>query len=476
MPDTFTPPADVDFDESKAVPVESQPVSAQQVATSAAQTALQKPNVPTFQPPADANFDESTAVPVHTNEPSESNEEYGSTGFEHIQSAPDSLKQTASGAGSEALGMAKGTVTGSVPYQAVQELSQIPAEYRAFAQARKNGKGYVDAAKAAASVIQQKNDAVTMLKDRVKEFTTNPSHAIGKAIVDLIPVALGVTSLAGAPEAANAEMATAESVAPEAAEAAQTVKPAGIVQRVKQFVSPKAATQPESQAAYRTGAQASAEDAGVPQVPASNLGIRELLRKPIADAAQVEKGLYKTLNDAAGTAMKSLYDRQEEIQDALDEPTQIANKSVLQQELKTTQTSIADGETKVHTRLGEKATDLLTKAKAATQQRYAMEVGDQKLFNNESVVKGNIQHGESEEINVDSAIRNAENLDKPSKFAPRGTPTRLQQMFGEDGAKAFEQGLYDARKAGKAVMTRNTIVKTLVGGGVGIEALKKILD
>jgi hypothetical protein len=105
-----------------------------------------------------------------------------------------------------------------------------------------------------------------------------------------------------------------------------------------------------------------------------------------------------------------------------------------------------------------------------------MEVGDQKLFNNESVVKGNIQHGESEEINVDSAIRNAENLDKPSKFAPRGTPTRLQQMFGEDGAKAFEQGLYDARKAGKAVMTRNTIVKTLVGGGVGIEALKKILD
>jgi hypothetical protein len=193
------------------------------------------------------------------------------------------------------------------------------------------------------------------------------------------------------------------------------------------------------------------------------------MNKPIRQASAVERNLYDTVNDAAETDMKSLYDRREELQDTLDDPTQIANKSALQKELQTTQASIDAGETKVQDALGTKASDLLQKAKAATQQRFAMEQGDAKLFNNESVVSGNAENGTDETVNVKAAIRQAEQLDKPSKFAPRGTPTRLQQMFGEDGAKAFKQGLYDAQKSGQSVATRNTVAKWLGGvGGVGL--------
>jgi phosphoribosyl-ATP pyrophosphohydrolase len=260
---------------------------------------------------------------------------------------------------------------------------------------------------------------------------------------------------------------------PEAGVPVPVSQKAGILQKAKQFVSPEAATQPEAQTAFRGGAQASASDAGVAsQVPAANASssVRTLMTKPIAEAARVENNLYSTINDAAEIDMKSLYDRQEELQDTLDDPTQIANKSALQQELKTTQTNIAGGEAKVTAKLGENASDLITKAKAATQQRYAMEVGDQKLFNNESVVSGNTAHGADETIKVDAAIRQAENLDKPSKFAPRGTPTRLEQMFGEDGAKAFKQGLYDAHKSGQTVLTRNRIIEIFGGttGGLGL--------
>ena len=234
--------------EYSAVPSQPQPAQPQPQQTQ-----------PAFNPNADY---QSVTQPTPTKQAPESNEEMPVTGFENAEYPSSSLSEMGKGAASELWGTAKGTVTGSVPVQAVQELAQIPAEYRAFAQARKQGKGYLESAKAAAAVIQQKNDAVAALKDRVKEFSTNPNRALGKAIVDLIPVALGATSLVGAPEAAagtaaetaTAETATAEAVAPEAAqeaEAAGVPKP-GIIKQV--LKGEKVAQQP-AQTALRTAAQ-----------------------------------------------------------------------------------------------------------------------------------------------------------------------------------------------------------------------------
>ncbi len=234
----------------------------------------------------------------------------------------------------------------------------------------------------------------------------------------------------------------------------------GTIQKIKQSVSPKAAGQPGAQSALREGASSSAQDAGVSGTSALGAGVRTLMDEPIAAAAKVETGLYQTLNDAAQTDMKDLFDYREELMDALDDPTNVANRKVLADELSVTENAI-----KVHSdlaadKLGEDgATKLLNRAKAATQQRYAMENVSQKLFDNEGVVSGNVDHGMPESINVNNAIKQAENLDKPSKFAPRGTPTRLQQALGEDGAKALKQGLYDAQAAGQKVATRNQIIK-----------------
>jgi hypothetical protein len=237
---------------------------------------------------------------------------------------------------------------------------------------------------------------------------------------------------------------------------------------VKRAVSPKAATQPGAQSTFREAAAASARDAGAGEMAIDpNASIRALPDKPIAEAAKIEDSLYKTVNDAAQTDMKSLYDYREELQDALADPQTIGQRTALQKELYAAERSIKTGEANIQATLGKDAPDLIQQAKAATQQRYAMEEGAKKLFNNESVVNGNVAHGYPESINVDNAIKAAENLDKPSKFAPRGTPTRLQQMFGEEGAKAFKQGLYDAKAAGQKVMDRNKILSILgVTGGV----------
>jgi hypothetical protein len=266
---------------------------------------------------------------------------------------------------------------------------------------------------------------------------------------------IGIASAVGGMGSAEAPEAAAE-------------KP-GIMQRVKQAVSPKTATQPGAQSALREGAAASAKDAGVTGALDTSGSIRTIMDQPIAEASKIEDSLYQTVNDAAGTDMKALYDRREELQDAADDPTNVATKSAIQKELTATDQQIAQGEANVQSKLGKDAPDLIEQAKAATQQRYSMEEGVKKLFNNESVVSGNLAHGAPESINVDSAIKAAENLDKPSKFAPRGTPTRLEQMFGEDGAAALKQGLYDAQKAGQKVATRNQILQIIgvTGGAAG---------
>jgi len=222
--------------------------------------------------------------------------------------------------------------------------------------------------------------------------------------------------------------------------------------------------QTPTKAALRNAAQTSVEDAGIadqslPQTHGQP--IRTLLDEPIATLADTERAAYDTINKASGTDLKALYDHAEEVQDALDDPTNIANRAALQNDLTTTQDAIASGENQA-VKNGVNP-DLLDKAQGMTQQRYAMQTLKQKLFNNESVVKGNTAYGSPEAIDVDSAIRQAENLNKPSKFAPEGSPTRLQQALGEDGANRLLQDFYSAQKAGQKAVRAQQLAKFVVG-------------
>jgi hypothetical protein len=310
-----------------------------------------------------------------------------------------------------------------------------------------------DAASTASDIAGAVSPGTSMVTDRARQFSEG-ARTGGDLVTPTVKTALDAGTMLALDKVGGGE----------AEEETATGKP-GIVKRA---VSPKAATQPGAQSTFREGAAASARDAGAGEIASDpNTSIRALPEKPIAEATKIEDKIYKTVNDAAETDMKSLYDRREELQDAIEDPTNVSQKTAIQRELATTNQDISQGEANVQTKLGKDAPDLIKQAKAATQQRYSMEEGAKKLFNHESVVSGNVAHGYPETINVDNAIKAAENLDKPSKFAPRGTPTRLQQMFGEDGAKAFKQGLYDAKSAGQKVMDRNKILSILgVTGGV----------
>ena len=102
-----------------------------------------------------------------------------------------------------------------------------------------------------------------------------------------------------------------------------------------------------------------------------------------------------------------------------------------------------------------------------------------KVFNHESVVEGNEAAGQPETINVPNAIKAVERMDKPSRYAPEGTPTRLQQALGTDGAAAFKRNLYAVNKAGQTAIKYQTAAKWLAGalglGAVG-EGVKLATD
>lgn len=233
---------------------------------------------------------------------------------------------------------------------------------------------------------------------------------------------------------------------------------------IKQVVKGEKVAQPAAQATLKNAATAAAADTGVEAAEEAG-GVRTFLDDTIAKAATKERGLYDTLNEAAGTDMKDLYDRKEELLDTLDDPTQVHNRKALSDELSTTQKAI-----KVHedqARLNGVDPSSIDDATAATQQRYALQEVKKGLFNNENVVQGDIAHGAPESINVDAAIKSAQRLNKPSRFAPEGTPTRLMQAFGEDGANNLLRGLYQAQKAGQSAVKAQKIA-LWVGGAVGL--------
>lgn len=234
---------------------------------------------------------------------------------------------------------------------------------------------------------------------------------------------------------------------------------------IKQVLKGKEVAQQPARKALEAGAKASAADAGVEGGEAAGKGVRTLLDEPIHAAHKVERATYDAINKAAGTDLKSLYDYRNDLQEALEDPTNIGQKANLQKELATTEESISKGEAQATK--GGISPEAVKEAEGKTQQRYAMENLKQRLFNNESVVKGNVEHGAEESINVDAAIREVEKLDKPSKFAREGTPSRLKQALGQEGAAKLKQALYDAQKAGEKALARQKLAK-LIGKGAGI--------
>jgi len=224
--------------------------------------------------------------------------------------------------------------------------------------------------------------------------------------------------------------------------------------------------QPAAQGALTDAATAAAKDSGVAAAPNAG-GFRTALDDTISKTAKAERAQYDRINQAAGTDLKNLYERESELEDAADDPSNIVQKPAIQVELQRTRMQIANGESKA-AESGVDAQKAVRQAKDLTQQRYALQEVKSKLFNHESIVEGDATTGTPEKINVDSAIKAVQKLDKPSRFAPEGSPSRLEQALGEEGAKTLKQNLYDAQKLGQRAVNYQTAAKWLAGAlGVG---------
>ncbi|HEX8817180.1 MAG TPA: hypothetical protein VF753_16905 [Terriglobales bacterium] len=205
----------------------------------------------------------------------------GTTQPDYLSKTEDFIDQAAKGAGSELWGMAKGLV--SIP--GLSDLASLPTDFRAYEQARSQGKSVFDSYSAAAKAYQQRNDVIDAVGSRLKEFKSNPGSATGKALIDLAPMLVSLGSSVGT-------AATAEDVAAEgsAADTAVTPKP-GIV---KQVIQGKNAAQPAAQTALRTAAGTDTPS------------LIDALKDRISGLDDEASTSYQEFDQAAGTDLKAL--------------------------------------------------------------------------------------------------------------------------------------------------------------------------
>jgi hypothetical protein len=362
------------------------------------------------------------------------------------------------------------------PVQLADSMKQILPMLDAYEKKRAGGASISDSIKATDDIAKQHVKNISALTPILDAFKANPTRETARMLTDAAAIAAATFLGGAAGEAAAPEADVAANAAD--ATAGLPKGPPNPFRRMTMNPADRGAlaTQEPAQTALRT---ATADAGKATGTAPSTGGIRTLQSDNIPAIAKVERATYDALNKASGTDLKSLYDSREQLQDALDDPTNIANIDKLQEKLDNTNTNIRNGEAQaIHNKVSPKTLD---NAKALTQKRYAMEDADKKIFNNNSLIKGNAANGTNETLNVDGAIKQLEDLDKPSKFAPRGSPTRLEQAYGKEGADKLKQSFYDAQTKGQKFMNsrslRNTLLKYGVPGaagaaGVAYEALK----
>ena len=116
------------------------------------------------------------------------------------------------GMGEEISGLVKSLPKAALgaPGMIIDQLRDVPSQYRAYEAARQKGLPPSEAMKVVQAEVAKKGNAMAMLQDRFKELmganTEVAAQAIGKTIVALLPIALGLAKGAGAaPEAIPAE-------------------------------------------------------------------------------------------------------------------------------------------------------------------------------------------------------------------------------------------------------------------------------
>jgi hypothetical protein len=373
--------------------------------------------------------------------------------------------------------MGKGLLTSGVvgaaktAYQGITE--DIPAVYKAYESARQTGASVIEAYKAADAKAREINDAKNQLTQAVKEFQTNPNKAAWSAVLQLGTVALGgaMSDIEAVPEAVP-ETSPIES-------GNLLTSPAGVADIPKpnvlqQLVKGEKVTQQPTQTALRTAAGNEGGNASV--------SLRKVMQPSVDRAFTEAKSLYKPIDDAAGTDFKGLYDKLDAAmeKERLTAPGSVDEAKALD-DIKKTQDAIGDAKATAQKAGIPDVDKALSQADRKFTEAQANKDLNAKLFNNQSVVRGNLKYGTNETVNVDKAIDVLENLDKPNKY---GVSRLRQTSLGEQGADKLLQDLYDAQKAGQKAVSRQQLLGKIlkwtgISGGVlagGAELIHKMTE
>ena len=227
----------------------------------------------------------------------------------------------------------------------------------------------------------------------------------------------------------------------------------GIVQQV---LKGERVAQPQAQAALRQNPWASARTA--------NQSLRTTLENPIESILQQSKANYTAIDDAAGTDIKALSDKLDNIRYNIRQTVDPDVEARLELARKNTEDALIEAKQQVQTKLGQGGLDRLDKADQQFKQAQALKDLQKRVFKNPTIIQGNVGAGSDETVNVNEAVKALQKLQDDTRY---GAP-RLEQALGQQGAQDLLKNMYAAQKSGMTAMSRQQfaklVAKFLVGG------------
>jgi hypothetical protein len=253
--------------------------------------------------------------------------------------------------------------------------------------------------------------------------------------------------------------------------------PFKVPQIVKDVTQGAEVAQVPAQEAVRTAAKTGAADVGLSTVPPA--GLRTLAEEPINAVNTMKKNVYGQVDKAAGTDLKTLYDRLDKVNDQIDLTAPGSPEEARLEAARTGQMQTIEDAKNVARAKGVNVDKLLDQGDALHTREMALRDFQKGFLKNTGIIEGNAAAGTPETVNVDSGIKALQKLQDNTKF---GAP-RLEQALGKAGAQQLLKDMYAAQRLGvKAVNLQTLLGKTLrgleiaglVGGaGLGVYELAK---
>jgi hypothetical protein len=354
-------------------------------------------------------------------------------------------------------------------------VKQASSLFDAYEKARSSGASIGDAVNVVNQQAAAQEAATNNVKQAVDAFRKNPGQESVRQLANLVNIALGVYGGAGAPEAAAEEVPEEEAATASQPAPAETTATAPSSPSVNALSGDTAATPAENVIAPKStptimqktsqglfaspeGAEEAASGPKVIQALRDFAGdtsqgpIRKALDKPISDGYADFKSQYRVIDDAADTDFKNLYDK---LDDANEKARLAAPGSMEEASAEKARASVTDAIEDAKAQAKERGVDniddLLDKADARFQQVQALKDVRAKLYQNQSIIKGNAAHGVDEFGKVNNAIDAVERLDSANKF---GASRIAQTPGGPDSVFKLKQALYDAQTEGLRAQAR----------------------